>query len=66
MAKHTKGPWEWVEHSSSVTTVGNTAELAQCHGPKRFANARLMAASPELLAACRLALTWVYDQGRRA
>ena len=59
-AGHTPGPWSLEDASQRIVTddyVGVFAERAnpgdklpaQCYGPNREANARLIAAAPELL-----------------
>lgn len=60
MSKHTPGPWHsWHENSYSVIGVavhGETGfrEIAKVYD--NSANAQLIAAAPELLEACRLAI----------
>ena len=55
MSKHTQGPWHWVEADSDIirsiyeVNDGNENTIADCG--ISFANARLIAAAPELLAA---------------
>lgn len=58
--KHTPGPWEY-ESGSIWSDLAGRIGRADRDNPttcptERDANARLMAASPELLAACELAL----------
>lgn len=63
MTEHTQGPWraEWREDGISICYAerGNIAKLYTWDfgsAPEQKANARLMAAAPELLAALRSAL----------
>ena len=74
-AKHTPGPWEYAKTSSlddrydifvSQTgwTVARTVNNA--HIEARNANARLIAAAPELLEACKSALRLDYMQEHNA
>ena len=56
--KHTPGPWKYshrgVYFYSNVHKYGET--IAKCYGNNYQANARLIAAAPELLEACKIAL----------
>lgn len=67
--KHTPGPWVWAEGTNEISrrwnnfdwkvaSVGNHRlgwhENKNCEGREAGANARLIAAAPELLDACRL------------
>jgi hypothetical protein len=60
MSKHTPGPWELVEHEHEPAEIrGSETGLQLAHvfcTDHDFgkANAKLIAASPELLAACEL------------
>lgn len=67
MATHTPGPWEIVPFAkTNVRQVGGDRGVASCGGyattmrgdvaAENEANARLIAAAPDLLAACKLAL----------
>ena len=65
MTKHTKGPWtatkhdqHWVRVNVTIKAGGNTwvAFMPDEDKEERMANARLMAAAPELLEACRMAM----------
>ena len=53
--KHTPGPWKYshrgVYFYSNVHKYGET--IAKCYGNNYQANARLIAAAPALLAACK-------------
>ena len=74
---YTPGPWRAFKAMSSICvgsneTVERVEDLAsQMHikvfGDNRIANARLIAAAPELLVACKLLLTeiqvWEHEQG---
>lgn len=66
MTEHTQGPWSYCDDFSEVQCEGGFLTVAKVlpiaeEGDER-ANGRLMAAAPDLLAACRLALqdleTW--------
>ena len=61
MSKHTPGPWRTARQNPSPTTgewmiagglPGYLAEVRDCGSGDVAANARLIAAAPELLAAC--------------
>lgn len=68
MSNHTPGPWEVLEnttpgygyHVNAPSPVGYDVAIVCQHnrgiGETEYANARLIAAAPELLEACRLAL----------
>ncbi len=63
MAQHTKGPWNIRElpggsqiHGSIGPPLGGPPVFAECFGPNHEANARLIAAAPDLLEACQIAL----------
>ena len=73
ITKHTTGPWVWIEgtdainhrwnnHDWTVASVGNHRlgwhEDKNSEGREAGANARLIAAAPELLAACNLFLEY--------
>lgn len=71
-AKHTPGPWTvsvWHDGRDGTTPciMASGATVAKIHvapitpPPEADANARLIAAAPELLAACKLALETVGD-----
>jgi hypothetical protein len=67
MTKHTPGPWTIAKSGEHIEIRGNpqttnmvNSDLARCGGPKSWldeseveANARLIAAAPDLLAACK-------------
>lgn len=62
MTKHTggKGEWEWVVKGQNIVTANGEIGIAKVYdniGQPREANARLIAAAPELLAACENILT---------
>ncbi len=68
--KHTGGEWKAdIEDTQGVWLVEATGDLngemtiANCHGPDREANARLISAAPDLLATCKLALTRLDELG---
>lgn len=74
--KHTPGPWNAVElsyNSSAYYIYGSGKDkrsLAVAHIPRSTiqpmeANARLIAAAPDLLAALKLLLVCVDDEGRQ-
>ena len=60
MAKHTPGPWNMVGHCTDgapvvqplAPKVNGNKITATCFGTVAEANARLIAAAPDLLAAC--------------
>lgn len=66
--QHTPGPWRaeytnaakqtYVAVSVHEGANGSTAVIGQCAGPDKEANAHLIAAAPEMLAALKVALTW--------
>jgi len=59
--KHTPGPWRIVDGQSIHAGTGEDRLIAHCHAghePERFANAHLIAAAPDLLAALLAASTW--------
>lgn len=69
-AQHTRGPW--VAHDDlSITTVAGNAVVATVYGPgnacvspeQAAADARLIAAAPDLLQASALALDWMRQHG---
>ena len=58
MSKHTPGPWHISDDEQNVLAKDGTGNrlIAQCHAghlPERSANARLIAAAPDLLATLR-------------
>ena len=70
MSKHTPGPWEIEEHYHfgyrwiSGPQHSQLAQVVWCmededRSPECEANARLIAAAPDLLAACEAAFEWV-------
>lgn len=61
MSKYTAGPWTYREgsephHQSLVYPDGDGFDIAVCYHDEGGANARLISAAPDLLAACKLAL----------
>ncbi len=70
MSKHTPGPWR-VEHQNPSPTTGEwmiagskpgyLAEVRDCGSGDVRANARLIAAAPDLLEACELIVS-AFDQ----
>ncbi len=67
-ASHTPGPWvpcpglAGSRFRIETMRVNNDCEpVAECKGPDREANARLIAAAPELLEALEEAATWMDD-----
>ena len=58
--KHTPGPWEIINHPAETdgpyvqgpTGTNDAHIVARIYGPDAKANARLIAAAPELLEAC--------------
>lgn len=75
MSQHTPGPWysfqclppsiAWSINQSEKSVVASVSGSA-LHRPDKEseANARLIAAAPELLAACREALYWMGQESR--
>lgn len=72
MSAHTPGPWIVLPESlGSIVTADKRLDIAQAHATKavrtsadhaeRMANARLIAAAPELLAALELAQVWIQE-----
>ena len=70
--QHTPGPWRYVRESGSPTTgphmikgaiPGYLAEVRDCGSGDVAANARLIAAAPELLDALRLVVDTAEDGG---
>ena len=57
MSKHTPGPW-WIAGTATIR-AGQDAWIASIKWRNREANARLIAAAPEMLAALRKAITYV-------
>lgn len=63
MSKHTPGPWNW-ENDRTILVAENGERIASdadaqydlLDGPNADANANLIAAAPDLLAACKAAL----------
>lgn len=63
MSKHTPGPWRACSGFPSVEAAG-AANLALCNDQRipmseRLANARLIAAAPDLLEALKRAVGWI-------
>jgi hypothetical protein len=72
MSKHTPGPWEARDFSGDQYVIwgpefggGRHALIATCTGPNLEANARLIAAAPEMLAALKRAYGFL-EKGSRA
>lgn len=65
-AKHTPGPWELQNHHTYATvsrkglTISKTKKLQHCWD-EQLANARLIAAAPELLEAAKEARQALWD-----
>lgn len=61
MAEHTPGPWEAIE--DTVRARGSQRAIADCGtwhvGTQDKANARLIAAAPDLLDALKAAVEWI-------
>lgn len=74
-AKHTPGPWHWTDHISphiSIYAGGGNTPIVQLTEPfyrdsagVGVANAALITAAPELLAACKAALPLIYLLGAK-
>jgi hypothetical protein len=64
-AKFTPGPWhqheEWPRFVCSADESNGCYRICTCEGRDGEANARLIAAAPDLLAACKLMLAWIND-----
>jgi beta-phosphoglucomutase-like phosphatase (HAD superfamily) len=64
MSKHTPGPWHYQEKSDAYTHIVRAGErrfitqLSQDTSGEAEANARLMAAAPELLESAKSLLIW--------
>lgn len=64
MAEHTPGPWDLVVHGKNDSRVGRKTLLAIVYSenfgdrPTQEANARLIAAAPDLLLGCKAALRY--------
>ena len=57
MSKHTPGPWEYLGHAWVQTADDKKTPIANFNFfAATEANARLIAAAPELLEACKVAL----------
>ena len=68
-AAHTPGPWDYAQGFSAgrkvVSLVGVAKArrvIAQCGGPDRDANARLIAAAPDLLRVAELLVHWLDEE----
>ena len=72
MSAHTKGPWDWrsqgvfgLQREERFSVYPNHGDLARSvavvDGPNSDDNARLIAAAPDLLAACEAAKAFVFD-----
>ena len=61
-AKHTPGPWT-VESNDTRYIVGGGYWIAQMHGGNSEANARLIAAAPDMAKALRLAFKILDETG---
>ena len=55
--RHTPGPWNFEKHENFVVYVGNN-EICELYEGDQEANARLIAAAPELLEACEYVVKW--------
>lgn len=60
---HTPGPWEWDQFAA---LSNGDVVIAQAESLPRDSNARLIAAAPDLLAACQYALPIMRDLGLTA
>ena len=60
---HTPGPWHVVEDTGEymVDSLLHNIVVCSTHPPQHAANARLVAAAPELLMACEEALEHVLE-----
>ena len=66
MTKHTPGPWRVIEHSTGMLCVVGDNDKSLCsvgynrtEGRDDIANARLIAAAPEMLAALQFAEPYI-------
>ena len=59
MSEHTPAPWKWWNYE----IVGNPPKQETICKIEKGANARLIAAAPDLLGACRLGLNRLVDLG---
>ncbi len=77
MSKHTPGPWQWTQHFDPTISIykdgfGQIARLYDSSAGTGKANARLIAAAPDLLDALKsIAIAWkdevlVHDDQREA
>lgn len=62
MSKHTPGPWQWTQHFDPTISIykdgfGQIARLYDSSAGTGKANARLIAAAPDLLEALRICAT---------
>lgn len=54
---HTPGPWGYIiEDGACFVSHGGDGMIARCKGDNQINNARAISATPDLLAACELAL----------
>ena len=66
--QHTPGPWQHegrkvLKFYAGMRPSESVGSIALCHGEDAEANARLIAAAPELLAACEAVQRWLLDSG---
>ena len=64
MTKHTQGEWKYGQYSDKtffIKKVGDTIPITGKHMSK--ANARFIASAPDLLSACKTALSVQLSQG---
>lgn len=57
--KHTPGPWHVDAHTNVMATGGMVAFPGIAAGFDQAANARVIAAAPDLLAACELGIRYL-------
>ena len=65
-AKHTPGPWHTEEYGDSIRVSnldGLVVVMDDGKGPLTMDDARLISAAPDLMAACKLALELLPNQG---
>lgn len=76
MSKHTPGPWEVFHHSIGTgvtsTKAFDVSDVAHCSGfnsrrtrDEELANARLIAAAPELLEVLKEIMSWEENEQMR-
>lgn len=65
-AQHTPGPWTWHTGQGGTVVRGGQSNVIIAGvggGTSTYDNARLISASPDLLAACEAVLKHIHDNG---